>query len=112
MEQLSLHILDLMDNSVEEGASRIDLEIIEDSATNRLTISVKDDRRCVDEELLNRVSNPFFTSRTTRRVGLGIPLFKAAARQCNDDLMVTSQPGLGSHVLVELERDHIQSAAG
>jgi len=110
VEELSLHVLDLMENCLEAGASRIDLEIIEDSARNRLTIRVRDDGRGVDEETLKRMDDPFFTTRTTRHIGLGIPLFKAAARQCNGDLVVTSQPGVGTEVLVEFERDHIDRA--
>ncbi len=110
MEELSLHVLDLMENCLEAGASRIDLEIIEDSARNRLNIRVRDDGRGMDEETLKRMDDPFFTTRTTRHIGLGIPLFKAAARQCNGDLVVTSQPGVGTEVLVEFERDHIDRA--
>ena len=53
------------------------------SAPNRLTIRVRDDGRGMDAETLQRVTDPFFTTRTTRHVGLGVPLLKAAAERCN-----------------------------
>lgn len=110
MLQLSLHILDLLQNAVEAGASCIELEIVEDVAQNRLSIAVEDNGRGMDEEALARIDDPFFTTRKSRRVGLGIPLLKAAARRCNGDLTVTSTLGLGTRVEVDFERSHIDRA--
>lgn len=110
MRELSLHILDLLENSLEAGASRIEVEIIEDTVRDKLVISVTDNGRGMDAETLRRVTDPFFTTRTTRSVGLGIPLLKAAAERCNGELKITSQPGVGTQVVAEFERDHIDRA--
>ena len=110
MRELSLHILDLLENSLEAGASRIEVEITEDTVRNKLIISVTDNGRGMDAEALQRAVDPFFTTRTTRHVGLGIPLFKAAAQRCNGELSITSQPGVGTRVVVDFEREHIDRA--
>ena len=110
MRELSLHILDLVENSLEAGATRITLEITEDHAENRLEITVEDNGRGMDAETVRRVMDPFFTTRTTRNVGLGIPLFKAAAERCQGGLTVESQPGVGTRVEATFEWDHIDRA--
>jgi len=110
MLELSLHILDLLQNSLEAGASCVELEIVEDVAQNRLHISVKDNGQGMSKEALARIDDPFFTTRKSRRVGLGIPLLKAAAERCNGDLTVTSTLGLGTRVEVDFQRDHIDRA--
>jgi len=110
VRELSLHILDLLQNGLEAGATRLELEINEDAARNLLTIIVADNGRGMDAETLRRVSDPFFTTRTTRHVGLGVPLFKAAAQRCQGDLVLTSQPGVGTKVVVTFQRDHLDRA--
>ena len=110
MRELSLHILDLVENSLEAGATRITLEIVEDHAANLLTITVEDNGRGMDAQTAQRVTDPFFTTRTTRRIGLGIPLLKAAARRCEGDLLLTSRLGKGTRVEVTFEWDHIDRA--
>jgi hypothetical protein len=110
MREISLHILDVMENSIEAGAKRVDLEIEEDAARNLLSIAVRDDGRGMDDETLRRVIDPFFTTRTTRHVGLGLPLFKAAAQRCNGDLEVASQLGQGTQVRATFQLDHIDRA--
>jgi hypothetical protein len=110
VRELSLHILDLLQNGLEAGASRLELEINEDSAHNLLTITITDNGRGMDAETLGRVSDPFFTTRTTRNVGLGLPLFKAAAQRCQGDLTITSQPGVGTKVVATFQRDHVDRA--
>lgn len=88
MRELSLHILDILQNSIEAGAHHLDLQINESTSTNRLVISIEDNGRGMDRQTVERVVDPFFTTRTTRQVGLGIPLFKAAAQLCNGDLII------------------------
>ncbi len=110
MRELSLHILDLLENSLEAGASRIDVEISEDTLRNKLVISVTDNGRGMDAETLQRATDPFFTTRATRSVGLGIPLLKAAAERCNGSLKISSRPGEGTQVVVEFQRDHLDRA--
>ncbi len=79
-------------------------------AHNRLTIRVADNGRGMDAQTVQRVIDPFFTTRSTRNVGLGLPLLRAAAQRCNGDLTVTSQLGVGTTVLAEFQRDHIDRA--
>jgi hypothetical protein len=110
MRELSLHILDAMQNSLEAGATRIELTIEEDLAADRLTITIRDNGRGMDEEQLARISDPFFTTRNTRHVGLGIPLFKAAAEHCNGSLTVTSRLGEGTTVRATFQHSHIDRA--
>lgn len=110
MRELSLHILDVIENAIEAGARRIEVEIDEDTARNVLAIRVADDGRGMDEETLQRATDPFFTTRTTRHVGLGLPLFKAAAERCNGSLTITSQPGRGTEVKATFQYDHIDRA--
>ncbi|MHB1296381.1 MAG: ATP-binding protein [Anaerolineae bacterium] len=110
MRELSLHVLDIVENALEAGASRVCIEIDEDSRRNRLAICVTDNGRGMSAETLQRLADPFFTTRTTRPVGLGIPLLRAAARRCNGDLTITSQLGKGTQVKAEFERDHIDRA--
>ena len=102
-----MHLLDIVENSVAAGAKTIEIMVEEDLANDRLKISVQDDGRGMDEPLLARVGDPFVTSRTTRKVGLGIPLFKAAAEACNGHLSMTSALGKGTRLEAEFQRSHI-----
>ena len=110
MRELSLHILDVLQNALEAGATRIELEIDEDSERNRLTICVRDNGRGMTRDQERRVEDPFYTTRVTRHVGLGVPLFKVAAQRCNGDLTIASRPGRGTEVVAEFDRDHIDRA--
>jgi hypothetical protein len=110
MRELSLHILDILENSLEAGATAIELVIEEDKSADRLTITVRDDGRGMSEVQVDRVFDPFFTTRSTRHVGLGVPLFKAAAERCNGNLTVTSQPGEGTTLQATFQHSHIDRA--
>lgn len=110
MRELSLHILDALENSVEAGATRIELLIEEDLQNDILKITIKDNGRGMSEEVVKKALDPFFTTRTTRHVGLGLPLFAAAARQCNGELRIQSQPGIGTTVEVTFQHSHIDRA--
>jgi len=93
MREITLHLLDIAQNSVSAAARNIEISVEEDLHTDRLKAVVQDDGRGMDEDLLERVVDPFVTSRTTRKVGLGIPLLKAAAEACNGGLWIASRPG-------------------
>jgi len=110
VRELSLHILDALENSMEAGATRIELFIEEDLENDSLTITIKDNGRGMTEEFARQVLNPFVTTRTTRHVGLGLPLFAAAARRCNGDLSVQSAVGAGTTVTVTFQLSHIDRA--
>ncbi|KAF0197703.1 MAG: Histidine kinase [Bacillota bacterium] len=110
MEELALHILDLVQNCAEAGASMVEITIIEDFSSNLLLIEIRDNGRGMSPEVLANVEDPFFTTRTTRHVGLGIPLLKAAAEQAGGSFVITSSPGKGTTVRAEFEHDNIDRA--
>ena len=110
MRELSLHILDALENSLEAGATLVELVIEEDLAADWLTITIRDDGRGMSEDQLGRITDPFFTTRSTRHVGLGIPLFAAAAERCDGSLTVRSQPGKGTTLQATFRHSHIDRA--
>ncbi|HQK05427.1 MAG TPA: ATP-binding protein [Anaerolineaceae bacterium] len=107
MRELSLHLLDIAENSISAGASRIEIVLSEDSALDLLQMSIIDNGKGMSKEMIAQVTDPFITSRTTRKVGLGIPLLKAAAEDCNGSLNITSEPGIGTELTVKFQRSHI-----
>jgi hypothetical protein len=107
MRELSLHLLDIAENSVAAGARTIRITVREDLAADRLYLAVKDDGKGMDAAMVARVTDPFVTSRTTRKVGLGLPLLKEAAEQCGGYLRITSEVGQGTLVEVEFQHSHI-----
>lgn len=107
MNDLSLHILDIMQNSISAGASSISLLICVDEDADVLTISIADNGKGMTREQLDRVEDPFFTSRTTRKVGLGIPLFKQSAVQSGGRFTVESEVGVGATVTATFGYTHI-----
>lgn len=110
MQELSLHILDLAYNAVEAGARHVSIEVIEDRAADRLTISVSDDGRGMDEATVRRVVDPFHTSRTTRKVGLGLSLVEAAAEAAGGGLRILSTAGVGTTVEATFQLSHVDRA--
>jgi anti-sigma regulatory factor (Ser/Thr protein kinase) len=110
VRELSLHILDALENSLEAGATHVELIIEEDLQRDQLLITIVDNGRGMDEEARTRVLDPFFTTRQTRHVGLGLPLFAAAAERCNGTLTVDSQLGQGTTVTATFQHSHIDRA--
>jgi anti-sigma regulatory factor (Ser/Thr protein kinase) len=107
MREISLHLLDIAENGVSAGAQNITITIVEDLRTDRLKLTVEDDGRGMDAAMVEQVTNPFITTRTTRKVGLGIPLLKLAAEMCDGGLTVESTPNVGTTVNVDFQRSHI-----
>lgn len=107
MRELALHLLDIAENSVSAKADTIWINVEEDHSADRLSLSVEDNGVGMSAEMVARVTDPFVTSRTTRKVGLGIPLLKAAAEACNGGLTIQSTPGKGTCVKVEFQHSHI-----
>lgn len=111
MKELSLNILDIAENSVKAGATLITVSLTQ--AGNVLTIEITDDGCGMDAETVRRVTDPFYTTRTTRRVGLGLPLLKLEAEQTGGTLTVTSRTaaqcpdGHGTTVRATFHTDHI-----
>ena len=107
MKELALHILDIAQNSIVAGASQIKIEINEAVDLDLLEITISDDGYGMDEVEQKKAIDPFYTSRTTRRVGLGLSLFKLAAEQCEGRLTITSQKGVGTEVKATFKYSHI-----
>lgn len=111
MKELSLNILDITENSVKAGATLTEIRITE--VDNTLTISIKDNGCGMSEEVVNSVTNPFYTTRTTRSVGLGIPLLKLAAEQTGGHIELSSRvdDGIrddhGTVITAHFFKDHI-----
>lgn len=107
LEDLSCHILDIAENSAAADAETVTLLLEERRRENWLYLSVEDDGRGMDEERCARVYDPFFTTRTTRRVGLGIPFLRQAAEACDGELTLTSRLGEGTALRASFRLDHI-----
>ncbi len=107
MRELSLHILDIAQNSINAGAECLRIVVIEDLASDKLTIKIKDDGIGMDSETVKRVIDPFYTTRTTRKVGLGIPLFKTSAEQCEGYFDIKSHLGGGTEIIAVFKHSHI-----
>jgi len=110
MRELSLHILDVLENGVEAGASRVAATIEEDSEADTMRIEIADNGRGIPKEMIDKVTDPFYTTRKTRHVGLGLPLFAAAARRCEGDLVIQSELGKGTRVIATFRASHIDRA--
>lgn len=98
MREISLHILDLVQNSIEADSRNISLAVIEDSLADRLTVRVADDGRGMDDHARRQALNPFYTTRSTRRVGLGLPLIDMSTSHCDGRLTISSAAGRGTVV--------------
>jgi hypothetical protein len=106
MKELSLHLLDVAQNSIAAGAGQIDLSIREDGA-GLCRMAVADNGRGMSPEFLAGVLDPFTTTRTTRKVGLGLPLLRLTAEQTGGGLDIQSREGVGTTVTALLHTDHI-----
>lgn len=107
MRELALHILDLVQNSIEAQATKVWLNIIECIETDLLTIKIVDNGRGMDRDTVNTVLDPFVTTRKTRRIGLGLPLIDMSASRCGGALDIQSQPGKGTTVTATYIHSHL-----
>ncbi|MCL5023743.1 MAG: ATP-binding protein [Nitrospirae bacterium] len=107
MEDLSLHILDIVENSVAAGATTVEITVEEDTGKDLLGLEIKDNGKGIDNDMIEAVTDPFFTTKTVRRVGLGLPLLKQAAEGCEGTFSLRSDKGKGTTVSVGLRRSHI-----
>lgn len=107
MQEISLNILDLVQNSISAKASLIEITVDENPEDDTLTVVIKDNGCGMSEEQLEAVSDPFYTTRTTRKVGLGVPLFKMAAQMTGGSFDIESEPGKGTCVRGVFGLSHI-----
>ncbi|MBP0969529.1 MAG: sensor histidine kinase [Oscillospiraceae bacterium] len=109
MEDLAMHTLEILMNSVHAGARNIKLDITDSAARDELLISVLDDGKGMDEETAKRASDPFYTSRTTRKIGMGLAFFKGLAETCGGEFRLSSEPGKGTLVSASVQRSNIDT---
>lgn len=107
MKEISLHLLDIAENSVAAESKNISIHVHEDLAHDRLSACVIDDGRGMDAVTAQQVQDPFYTTRTTRNVGLGIPLLKLAAEMADGSFSLQSDLGRGTWVEAEFRHSHI-----
>ena len=110
MRELSLNVLDIAQNSISAGAKLIEIDIREDTAKRLLTIRIADDGCGMTREKLKSVIDPFYTTRTTRKVGMGVPLFRMAAEMTGGALSIESTVGKGTCVTAWFTLGHIDLA--
>lgn len=107
MEDISLHILDIAENSIDAGARNVGIHITEDLSRDLFRLEITDDGKGLDPETLKKVTDPFYTTRTTRKVGLGLALLEAAAKSANGHLDILSLPAAGTKVVAVFQLSHI-----
>lgn len=107
MKELSLHILDIMQNSIVAGATLVELDLTEDSAADILKFIITDNGKGMSPEMVKAVIDPFTTGRTTRKVGLGIPLLKLAAENTGGGIELSSEEGAGTVISASFGYSHI-----
>ena len=107
MREIALHLMDIAENSVAADSRNIRMDVLEDLQADSLKVSVTDDGRGMDGETAKRVLDPFYTTRTTRKVGLGIPLLKLAAEQSGGDLRLETETDKGTHIEASFRHSHI-----
>lgn len=107
MKDLALHILDIAQNSITAGARLIEINISENVSDNMIGITIRDNGKGIAPEMLAQVTDPYMTSRTTRKVGMGLPLLRQNAEQCGGWLKVKSETGKGTEVEAAFGARHI-----
>jgi anti-sigma regulatory factor (Ser/Thr protein kinase) len=107
MEDLSLHILDVAENSVTAGATLIEIRVEEEPQDDLLSIEISDNGRGMEAKTAAAALDPFMTTKAHKRVGLGLPLFAQSAREADGDLRIESSPGQGTRVIATMKYHHI-----
>jgi anti-sigma regulatory factor (Ser/Thr protein kinase) len=107
MEDLSLHILDIAENSVNAGADRIEIHIIEDQDKDSISLEIIDNGMGMDEETVKKALDPFYTTKKIRRFGFGLSLLSEAARTAGGTFSIESKKGEGTEVRAHFQHSHI-----
>lgn len=107
MQDLSLHLLDIAENSIRAKASVVKITIHENIKANKLSMVIEDNGVGMSETLVSQVTDPFVTTRTTRKVGLGLPLLKQNCIMSGGALEINSEVGKGTVVTAVMQYDHI-----
>ena len=107
MEDISLHILDIAENSIRANAKEINIMIIEDRKNDLLMLTIEDDGEGMDEQTKEHALNPFFTTKKGKRVGLGLAFLSQSAEEAGGVMKIESKPGKGTKVTATFSLGHI-----
>jgi hypothetical protein len=105
--EISLHILDIVENSTRAGAKTVFIDIIEDTERDVLSLEIRDDGSGMSEDVLRKVIDPFFTTKTVRSVGLGLHMLAQAAERAEGRFIIESKGGEGTRVAADFKLSHI-----
>lgn len=106
MVDLAMHMMDIVQNSIRAEARNIEIIFIENNTEYTMIFVVKDDGTGMNPETIAKLSDPFFTSRTTRKVGLGVPFLKMTSEQTDGKLEIKSEPGVGTEIRATYKTNH------
>ncbi|MEA3316362.1 MAG: ATP-binding protein [Bacteroidota bacterium] len=107
MKDISSHILDIVQNSISANANNIRIDLDKDIINNTLKLKIKDNGNGMSKEFLAKVSDPYSTTRTTRKVGMGLALLKQHAERTNGNFKINSEINSGTEVIAKFEYDNI-----
>lgn len=107
MEDISLHILDIAENSIAAGATIIKITIAEDTGKDLLSVEIEDNGKGITDEFIKKVLDPFYTTRTTRKTGFGLSFFAQSAREAGGDISIKSKEGKGTAISACFKYSHI-----
>lgn len=107
MTELSLNILDIVQNSIRANANLIEISLKIDENSDLLTVTIKDNGNGMTKEELKKAGNPFYTTRTTRNIGLGISFFKLACEITGGFFSINSEKNVGTEVFASFKLSHI-----
>lgn len=110
MKELSLNILDITNNSVKASADTIEIAVTESEKDDKVSILIADNGCGMSAEFVEKVTDPFVTTRTTRKIGLGLPLLKQSAIDTDGHFEITSKPGIGTKVYADFRLTHLDRA--
>lgn len=107
MRELSLNVMDVAQNSISAGATLTEILVTERRGYNYLEITIRDNGKGMTPEQVEQVTDPFYTTRTTRKVGLGVPFFKMSSEMTGGSFSIHSIPGKGTTVAAHYHTNHI-----
>ena len=107
MKDLSLHILDIVENSVAASANNIEIKISEDKKKDLLSVEIIDNGIGMDKETRKKSIDPFYTTKTVRRFGFGLSLLREAAKAANGHFSIQSEKGEGTRIKADFQYSHI-----
>lgn len=109
MDDLSLFLLDIVENSLNANAKNIEVTLSEDDSKNTITLQVSDNGKGMDQETAEKAVDPFYTTRTTRKVGLGLPFLRQTALTCGGNFNISSERNVGTSVFATFQKNHIDT---